>query len=184
MSLSRRKFIENTALTGLAAASVKADTAPKLPTRVLGKTGVRVSILGMGTGSRFLQYKEEDRAIEAVQKGLDLGITYIDTADSYGRNHLSEERVGKAIKGRRDGLFLATKLSNRNGAEAFKVIEESLKALQVDRVALTHVHQRTTEDDLAELEAKCVPLDQEMKLRPHGVRPVSSSSRRTETQIS
>jgi len=165
MSLSRRKFIENTALTGLAAASVKADTAPKLPTRVLGKTGVRVSILGMGTGSRFLQYKEEDRAIEAVQKGLDLGITYIDTADSYGRNHLSEERVGKAIKGRRDGLFLATKLSNRNGAEAFKVIEESLKALQVDRVDLIHVHELTTEDDLAAIEAKGGALDQVMKLR-------------------
>jgi len=52
---------------------------------VLGRTGARVSILAMGTGSRFLTYKEEDKAIEAVQRALDLGITYIDSADDYGK---------------------------------------------------------------------------------------------------
>src|SRR5271170_7185255 len=117
MSISRREFLETTALSGLAASSLSAAASKdQLPTRILGKTGVRVPILGMGAGSRFLLYKEEDKAVEAIRKGLDLGITYIDTADSYGKDHLSEQWVGKAIKGRREGIFLATKLSNRDGA--------------------------------------------------------------------
>jgi uncharacterized protein len=166
MSISRREFLETTAITGLATRSLAAaDGTGQLPTRILGKTGVRVPILGMGTGSRFLLYKEEDKAVEAVRKGLDLGITYIDTADSYGKNHLSEQWVGKAIKGRREGVFLATKLSDREGGEAERVVEESLKALQVDQVDLILIHELTTDEDLARVEAKGGALDQLMKLR-------------------
>jgi uncharacterized protein len=166
MRISRREFLETTALSGLAAGSLSAAASKdQLPTRILGKTGVRVPILGMGTGSRFLLYKEEDKAVEAVQKGLDLGITYIDTADSYGKDHLSEQWVGKAIKGRKESIFLATKLSNRDGAEAERVIEASLKALQVDRVDLIHIHEITTTEDLARVEAKGGALDQLLKLR-------------------
>src|SRR5258708_3019591 len=156
MSISRREFLDTTTLTALTAGALVADTAKTpLPTRVLGKTGVRLSILGFGTGSRFLLYKEEDKAVEAVQKGLDLGINFIDTADSYGRNHLSEQWVGKAIKGRREGLFLATKLSNRDGAEAQRIIEESLKALQLDTVDLIHAHKVTPPDHLATINPTC-----------------------------
>src|SRR5262249_19793243 len=147
-------FLEGAALACLAKSSLAAGSKQEVPTRVLGKTGVRVSILAMGAGSRFLMYKEEDKALEAVQKALDLGITYIDSADDYGRDHLSEQRIGKAIKGRRDGIFLATKLSNRNGAESQRIVEESLKALQVDRLDLLHIHSLTSEEDLATIEAK------------------------------
>jgi Predicted oxidoreductases of the aldo/keto reductase family len=97
MSISRRRFLEGTALGGIAAgvssAASKLDK-DKLPTRVLGKTGVPVSILAFGGGSRFLMYKDEDKALEAVNRALDLGITYMDTAYGYG-NGLSEERIGK-----------------------------------------------------------------------------------------
>ena len=171
MRISRRRFLGTTALGSLAARSLLAATASKteLPTRVLGKTGARVSILAMGTGSRFLLYKEEDKALEAVQRALDLGITYIDSADDYGKDHLSERRVGKAIKGRRDGIFLATKLSNRDGNEARRIVEESLKALQVDQLDLIHIHSLTTEEDLARIEAKGGVLEQLMKLRDEKV---------------
>src|SRR3984893_10213379 len=98
MNISRREFIAATAAAGTLAAAT-ADTA--LPTRVLDKTGARVSILAFGSGSRFLTYKEEDQAIEAVTKALDLGITYIDTAGDYGKGQLSEQRIGRAIHGRR-----------------------------------------------------------------------------------
>src|SRR5262245_59364385 len=100
MSISRRRFLETTALGTLAArgaSAAKDDTNGKMPTRVLGKTGVRVSILAMGGGSRFLMYKDEDKALEALNKAFDLGITYMDTAYGYG-NGLSEERVGKVMK--------------------------------------------------------------------------------------
>ena len=170
MSISRREFLETTALGAVAAGGTKGapagDGATRgMPTRVLGKTGARVSILAMGAGSRFLQYKEEDQALEAIHKALDLGITYIDSADDYGRNHLSETRVGKALRGRRNGIFLATKLSSRDGAAARATVETSLKALQVDRVDLLHIHSLLDEDDLGRIEAKGGVLEQVLKFR-------------------
>jgi aryl-alcohol dehydrogenase-like predicted oxidoreductase len=167
MSVSRREFLEAASLASLTAGSLGAATAAKseMPTRVLGKTGARVSILAFGSGSRFLMYKDEDQALEAVTKALDLGINYIDTADDYGKDHLSEQRIGKAIRGRRDGVFLATKLTNRDGNQSQRIVEGSLKALQVDRLDLLHIHALTTEDDLASIEAKGGPLEQILKMR-------------------
>lgn len=165
MSISRRTFLETTAAGAIAAGSLSAKGNSEMPKRVLGKTGVSVSILAMGSGSRFLMYKEEDKAIEAVQKGLDLGITYIDSADDYGKEHLSEQRIGKAIKGRRDRLFIATKLSNRDPEKSFEIVEASLKALQTDHLDLLHIHSLQEEDDLAKIEAKGGVLDQVRKMR-------------------
>jgi uncharacterized protein len=166
MSITRREFLGTTAAAGITAATLAADPGKTtLPTRVLGKTGAHVSILAFGTGSRFLQYKEEDQALEALTRALDQGITYIDTADEYGKGHLAEQRVGKALKGRRDSVFLATKVSPRDGAEAARSFDESLKALQVDRVDLLHIHALTTEDDLAKIEAKDGVLQQILKFR-------------------
>jgi predicted aldo/keto reductase-like oxidoreductase len=161
MSISRRNFLQATAVAGLGLGAGTTD----LPTRLLGKTGARVSILAMGGGSRYLMYKEEDEALEAARRALDLGITYIDTSDDYGNNHLSERRIGKVLKGRRNGIFLATKLSNRNGEETERIVEESLKALQVDQVDLIHIHSLTTEEDLARIESKGGVLERLLKLR-------------------
>ncbi len=172
MSISRREFLETTALGGVAATSGLGLTAGKgnaLPSRVLGRTGVRVSILAFGCGSRFLQYKEEDKALEALNRALDLGITYIDTAASYG-NGRSEERVGKVLKTRgKGGLFLATKVNRRKGDEAMRAIEASLKRLQLDQVDLLHIHQLSDEQDLAAIEAKDGVLNVLYKLRDQKV---------------
>jgi uncharacterized protein len=167
METSRRELLENIVATGtaLACRATALGGTTTLPTRTLGKTGVRVSILAMGAGSRFLMYKDEQEAIAAAKKALDLGVTYIDSSDDYGKDHLSERRIGKALKGRREGIFLATKLSNRNGAESRRVVEESLRALQLDQVDLIHIHSLTTEDDLARIEAKGGVLEQLMKMR-------------------
>jgi aryl-alcohol dehydrogenase-like predicted oxidoreductase len=166
MNFSRREFLGTTAAAGLAAGPLSADAgSTALPTRILGKTGAHVSILAFGAGSRFLMYKEEDEALEALRKALDLGITYIDTADDYGKGHLSEQRVGKVLKGRRDGIFLATKVSVRDGAGAARAFEESLKALQMDHVDLLHIHALTTAEDLQAIEAKGGVLEQVMKFR-------------------
>jgi predicted aldo/keto reductase-like oxidoreductase len=167
MSISRRQFLEASTIGGIGAfcpTVALADTR-LFPTRLLGKTGAHVSILAMGCGSRYLMYKEEEQALEALKKALDLGITYIDTADDYGKDHLSERRVGKVIKGRRQNLFLATKLSDRAGQQSQRIVEESLTALQVDQVDLIHIHSLTTEDDLASIEAKGGVLEQLLKLR-------------------
>ena len=156
------------AVASRAAVAAQVDKDHKLPTRVLGKTGVRVSVLAFGGGSRFLMYRDEDKAVEAVNRALDLGITYMDTAYGYG-NGVSEERIGKVMKTRRKGIFVATKINKRGGEEAMRTLEGSLKRLQVDQIDLIHVHSLTDDADLAAVEAKGGVLDTLYKLRDQKV---------------
>ena len=97
MGVTRREFLE-VAAAGVAAAPslAQAAAAAKLPTRAFGRTGMTVSILGFGSGSRFLMYEDEDKALEALGRAIDLGITYIDTAHAYGDGK-SEERIGRLM---------------------------------------------------------------------------------------
>src|ERR1017187_7806066 len=95
--MNRRQFLEAVAV-GLVAAPALGSLPPgKLPTRAFGRTGLKVPILGFGSGSRFLMYKNEDEAIEALNRAIDLGITYIDTAHDYGKGK-SEERIGWVMR--------------------------------------------------------------------------------------
>jgi predicted aldo/keto reductase-like oxidoreductase len=166
MSISRREFLGTTALGATAGPllAAKGDNKAAMPKRVLGKTGARVSILAFGSGSRFLKY-EDDAAVEALTRALDHGITYVDTADDYGKDHRSEKLVGKALKGRRQGIFLATKLSDRDGEKSRRIVEESLKALQVDQIDLVHIHSLVSMEDLAKIEAKGGVLEQLQKIK-------------------
>jgi len=164
MKLSRREFLGTAALTGVAASAA----AGTMPTRVLGQTGARVSILAMGGGSRFLMYKDEDKALEALNHAFELGITYMDTAYGYGDGQ-SEERVGKVMKTRRNGLFLATKINKRNGDEAQRILEGSLKRLQTDHLDLIHIHGLADQQDLAAIEAPDGVLKVLLKLRDQKV---------------
>jgi aryl-alcohol dehydrogenase-like predicted oxidoreductase len=133
----------------------------------LGRTGVRVSALAFGCGSRFLSYQEEDRAIEAAQRAYDLGVRYFDTAYAYA-NGLSETRVGKALASHKD-VFISTKMQERDGDKAKVIIEGSLKRLGRDRLDLIHIHQLRGEDDLAKIEAKDGILNTLLKLRDQKV---------------
>src|SRR6185295_5042449 len=137
------------ALPGVAAAA-----AAKLPHRVLGRTGVSVPILAFGGGSRFLMYEQEEAALAALNRAIDMGITYIDTAIDYGEGK-SESRVGQVMKTRRKEVFLATKVPGRARSRdaALKEVEASLKRLQTDHVDLLHVHGLGDEEDLAKVEA-------------------------------
>src|SRR4051794_18427422 len=132
MGISRRDFIGTAALGAVAAPLV---SATGMPMRTLGKTGAQVSVLAFGGGSRFVGYGEE-KGIEVLRRALDLGITYIDTAESYG-NGQSQTFIGKALKGRdRKGLWLASKISGRSYDLYMKQLDESLKRLGVDQVDL------------------------------------------------
>jgi predicted aldo/keto reductase-like oxidoreductase len=148
MELSRRQFIQTTAAAAVVS-SLGAGT--KLPTRTLGKTGIEVSILGFGSGSRFLMYKDDDKGLEALSLALDLGITYIDTAHSYGDGK-SEERIGRLMPERRKQVTLATKLSARKADDARRQIELSLKRLGTDHLDVLHIHALSGSDDLTAIE--------------------------------
>jgi predicted aldo/keto reductase-like oxidoreductase len=150
--MNRRQFIGTTAL-GLVAVPTLGDlSSHKLPTRTLGRTGIKVPIIGFGSGSRFLMYTDEDKALEALNRAIDLGICYIDTAHSYG-NGRSEERVGKVIATRRKEVILATKIPGRTADQARRQIELSLKRLNTDKLDVMHIHALKNAEDLAAIEA-------------------------------
>jgi predicted aldo/keto reductase-like oxidoreductase len=151
MSISRRGFLGTAALGAVAAPLV---SVTGMPMRTLGRTGAQVSILAFGGGSRFVGYSE-DQGIEVLNHALDLGITYIDTADSYGRDGESQTRIGKVLKARgRKGLWLASKIGPRKYDDFMRTLDVSLKRLQVDYVDLLHVHALMGPEDLAAVEAK------------------------------
>jgi len=124
-----------------------------LPSRPLGRTGAKVSILAFGCGSRFLMYKDEDSATAILNHAIDLGITYLDTAYAYGDGQ-SETRVGKVMATRRKDVWLATKIPDRTRDEFLRRLEASLKRLETDHVDLVHIHSLGQADDLEKIEAK------------------------------
>jgi predicted aldo/keto reductase-like oxidoreductase len=158
--ISRREFLENVGLgaaagTGLLLLKDVAGATPTgnvLPSRTLGRTGAKVSILAFGCGSRFLMYKDVDNATAILNHAIDSGITYLDTAYSYGDGE-SETRVGRVMASRRKDVWLATKIPDRTRDEFMRRLEASLKRLQTDHVDLVHIHSLGQEDDLAKIEA-------------------------------
>ncbi|MBI4166805.1 MAG: aldo/keto reductase [Acidobacteria bacterium] len=156
--VTRRRFLEGLALGAAAGPALPLLTAEsisaaqKIPRRVLGRTGAKVSILAFGCGSRFLKYEDEDQALAALNHAIDLGISYLDTAYAYGEGK-SEMRVGKVMATRRKEVFLATKAPDRTRDDLLRRIEGSLKRLQTDQVDLLHIHSLRNEDDLAKIEA-------------------------------
>src|ERR1700751_2823212 len=157
--ISRREFLENVGIGAAASTSLlllrdvaSAETGKNvLPTRTLGRSGAKVSILAFGCGSRFLMYKDEDSATAILNRAIDLGITYFDTAYAYGDGE-SETRVGRVMATRRKDVWLATKIPDRTRDEFMRRLEGSLKRLQTDHVDLVHIHSLGKPEDLAKIE--------------------------------
>ena len=111
--------------------------------RKFGWTGVDVPIIGQGTWMIDGDSEVESRAIQTLRLGLDLGMSHIDTAEMYGDGHV-EELVGEAIAGRRDEVFLVSKVlpSNASYEGTLKACERSLKRLKTDWLDLYLLHWR------------------------------------------
>ena len=111
--------------------------------RKFGWTGVDVPIIGQGTWMIDGDSEVESRALQTLRLGLDLGMNHIDTAEMYGEGHV-EELVGEAIAGRRDEIFLVSKVlpSNASYDGTLKACERSLKRLKTDWLDLYLLHWR------------------------------------------
>lgn len=107
-----------------------------LPPRTLGRTGIKVAPIGLGTIPLFRAPREQ--AIAVVRKAEEEGINYIDLARGYRRG-LAEEWVGEAIKGRRDKFVIVTKSTNYTG-KISEAVEQSLRALQTDYIDVYCFH--------------------------------------------
>ncbi|MCD6537294.1 aldo/keto reductase [Candidatus Bathyarchaeota archaeon] len=103
--------------------------------RMLGKTGLKVSVIGLGT-IKFPQI-DSRQASKVVNRALDLGINFIDTARNYGD---SERKIGLAIRGRREECYIATKTASRTCEGAMRDLETSLRKLQTDYIDLWQLH--------------------------------------------
>lgn len=133
------------------------------------KGGETVPALGLGTWKMGIGEPDEAGQIAALRTGLDLGLILVDTAEMYG-NGRSEALVGKAIQGRRDGVFLVSKVLPQNASRAGTVeaCERSLRHLGTDRIDLYLLHWRG-EHPLEETVEAFERLKQQGKIRHWGV---------------
>ncbi|RYZ38822.1 MAG: aldo/keto reductase [Myxococcaceae bacterium] len=108
--------------------------------RVFGNSGVKVPVLGQGTWQ--MENDDAEDAIRSLRAGLDLGLTHLDTAELYGQGRVEEELVSKAIEGRRDEVFLVSKVmpSNATLKGTVAACERSLKRLRTDRLDCYLLH--------------------------------------------
>lgn len=174
--VSRREFLKRTAagaaalgLTGLAPSALRAaEESPKIPLRPLGQTGLKVSMLGFGGGSRFLVAKPEE-AEAMLEKAIELGITYFDTAASYGKDRQSEKIYGRVLPRYRKSIVLASKDNVRTYDGMMRSVEGSLKALQTDYLDLMQMHDVGPKDDPAAWEKPDGALTALRKLREQKV---------------
>ena len=108
--------------------------------RDLGSTGEKVSLIGIGGWHLGLKYVTEKTALRIVDEALARGVTFFDNCWDYNEGE-SEKRLGKALKGKRDRVFLMTKIDGRAKKLAAKQIDESLRRLKTDRIDLVQHHE-------------------------------------------
>ena len=149
---TRREFLTQAAAGATLAAlaeSVLAQTssasATGLPTRVLGRTGQRVSIMALG-GWHLGTIKDDAEAIRLMHAAIDEGMTFFDNAWDY-HDGRSEDMMGRALEGRRDKVFLMTKNCERDHAGSARCLEDSLRRLRTDRIDLWQFHEMVYDND-------------------------------------
>lgn len=147
--------------------------------RTLGRTGLRVSVCGLGGGGEsrlgLKKGSTEAQAIAVVRRAVDLGVNYVDTAPNYG----TEDVIGRALEGRRDDVVVSSKMLPRRSdgslvtrTEVRGQLEETLRRLRRDVVDVYHLHRVRAEDyahSLSEVVPELLALRDEGKIRALGI---------------
>ncbi|WP_369816523.1 aldo/keto reductase [Brevundimonas sp. Root1423] len=163
-----------------------------MKTRTLGRSGPEVSAIGlgcMGMAAFYGQASDEGQATAVIHRALDLGVTFLDTAEMYGP-HTNEIQVGKALADRRDKAFVATKFGIGYNAERTaltvdgspanvrRAIEGSLKRLGMDHVDLYYLHRVDPNTPIEETVGAMGELVKEGKVRFLGLSEASPATLR------
>jgi aryl-alcohol dehydrogenase-like predicted oxidoreductase len=120
----------------------------ELQKRKLGKTGVDVTLMGLGGEGVLRTFGHDDEAYALINRALDLGINYFESARAYSG---SESYYGKALRERRKEIFLTSKSHARDGKGALEHLQETLKNMKTDHLDLWQVHDVRTDDDIKEI---------------------------------
>jgi uncharacterized protein len=169
--MDRRNFLKTAAATTIMTSLSKklADAADSaiVPTRVLGHTGEKISMVGLG-GYHLGMQSDEQESIRIIRTGLDRGITFLDNCWDYN-NGQSEIRMGKALRdGYRQKAFLMTKIDGRTKQAATQQLEESLRRLQTDRIDLLQFHEVIRDTDPDRIFAKGGGMEAVLEAKKQG----------------
>ena len=176
--LTRREFVK-LGVTGAAALAVGpglASAAPPMPERPLGRTGHMVRLFSLGGQASIEQADKHDVSIAIINRAIDLGVNYIDTAAAYGRprtpdtprwelNGISQTYIGEVMATRRKEVFLASKTDDRTRDGSLKLLEQSLKLLKTDHLDLWQLHNIMRDEQVEQIFAKDGALEALLKAR-------------------
>jgi len=176
--LTRREFVK-LGVTGAAALAVGpglATAAPPMPERPLGRTGHMVRLFSLGGQASIEQPDKHDVSIAIINRAIDLGVNYIDTAAAYGRprtpdtprwelNGISQTYIGEVMATRRKEVFLASKTDDRTRDGSLKLLEQSLKLLKTDHLDLWQLHNIMRDEQVEQIFAKDGALEALLKAR-------------------
>lgn len=121
------------------------NSIASLPTRPLGRTGCQVTLFGLGGEGVLRTHGRISEAVAVIERALDVGVTYFDTAPAYDQ---SRDYLGAVLGTRRRGIFLASKTHDRTRDGSLRLLDDSLKRLRTDYLDLWQLHDLRTRRDL------------------------------------
>ncbi|MBE0590771.1 MAG: aldo/keto reductase [Gemmatimonadales bacterium] len=147
---SRREFVKLGAVGTASAMLYRGHPLapqPPMPERPLGRTGHQVRLFSLGGQATLERDGTHDESIAIINRAIDLGVNYIDTAAAYGRG-ISQTYIGEVMATRRDEVFLATKTHDRTRDGSLRLLDESLRLLQTDHLDLWQLHNISRDNDI------------------------------------
>jgi hypothetical protein len=176
--LTRRAFVK----LGVASAAALAVSpglgaaAPPMPERPLGRTGHNVRLFSLGGQASLEQADKHDVSIAIINRAIDLGVNYVDTAAAYGRprdpakpgwerDGISQTFVGEVMATRRKEVFLASKTDDRTRDGSLRMLEQSLRLLKTDHLDLWQLHNVMRDEQVEQIFAKDGAIEALLKAR-------------------